>query len=48
MAASLGRVKGPYSEDEKETLISDDVIEELREGKWLEAVYGNSNRLEND
>ena len=48
LAGSCGMIKGPYSDDEKEALVSDDTIEELREAKWLEDVYGATSRLEND
>ena len=47
LAGGLG-VSCPYDDDELENLVSDDTVEELREAKWLEEVYGATSRLEND
>ena len=48
LAFDLNGVENVYSEDEVGKLISEDIIEILREDQWLEEVFGAQSRLQND
>lgn len=48
LAEKTGNVPRIYEEDEVKLLVSEDLIEGLREDHFLEEVYGAQSRLQND
>ena len=47
MGVLLGEFEQMYSDEEMEALVSNDVIETVREDQWLDDVYGTNSRMHN-